>query len=83
MENLHQLADGTKLVWDTQRTLYGEETPTRIYYPCLKTETCKYNKLLGAKIKTEHNSNWMGFENPNLRLPTEEELVELSWDFKK
>jgi hypothetical protein len=52
MENLHQLADGTKLVWDTQRTLYGEETPTRIYYPCLKTETCKYNKLLGAKIKT-------------------------------
>jgi hypothetical protein len=80
MKDLHKLKDGTKLVWDTMQHLYGEE-PKRIYHACIKSETHKTNPGLGARIRSKNSNHWMGDNIEHLRLPTEEELKTLNWDF--
>jgi len=68
------LRPGTKLMWDAESSL---ATGGRYQYPALVGE--KHWERPWVKIITAGNKSWMGPEEENLRLPTEQELLTLTW----
>ena len=82
MDNLTKLPDGTKLMWDasSEGFISGMSVAKSLIYTATKVRNSEKNPLLGALIKSGHNSNWMGDEEKYLRLPTKEELETLVWE---
>jgi hypothetical protein len=82
--NIKGLKNGTKLIWDAPEPYKGysknPKHPGRVFYPAMVVEenNPKANEL-GVKIKTLGSTNWMGFDNENLRFPTSEELLTEKW----
>ena len=80
---LKGLPVGTKLMWDCKSTLWdfkeGKEMPIHYLYPGIVVDITPKNPLWGVKIKFPSARHWMGNEQENLRLPTEEELKTLTW----
>lgn len=74
--NIENLPIGTKLMWDADPIGDWYNNGQRITYPALIIDRNKNN---GAKVLTGHKANWMGKENENLRIPTNEELNTLNW----
>lgn len=81
---IKDLPPGTKLMWDAPLPFPGYRNSNstqkdRIVYPMIITNRIPKIPELGKHLKSSSSGNWMGFENENLRLPTEEELNTLKW----
>lgn len=86
--NVDNLTPGTKLVWDAPEPFEGYagkyqgmyKKQGRVYYPCVVTNKKSSNPLLTCHIQTAGNTfHWLSGENEWLRLPTEEELNNLTF----
>ena len=81
---IKDLPVGTKLMWDADPIGEWYNSGKRIIYPAIVTDIHKDNPN-GKKPQSgwvrilSKNFSWMGPEEKNLRLPTQEELDTLTW----
>ena len=73
---IDNLKPGTKLMWDPKANYPGTDIP--IIYPATVGEKSN-GAFKSVMVVTGSVKNWMGPEQGSLRLPTEEELIHLTW----
>lgn len=81
--NIKDMPVGTRLVWDAPepfhgyvKQVYGKDSD-RIIHPAVIVE--QQPERNRAKVRTSTKSNWMGYEQEWLRMPTDDEIATLNW----
>ena len=78
---IHNLPEGTKLMWDPKANYPGTEKP--ILYPVTighKHPSYKSGGIMRmVRMHSPSNTNYMGPDAEHCRLPTQEELDTLEW----